>query len=59
MDNSYIVRVYRNDDNSMVGVVENVETHTQATFSNAQELWRQVSTDGEKKIVNEGLKLIV
>lgn len=48
MDKSYIVRIYRNDGNSMVGVVEDVETHVLGKFTNAEELWSQISNKSKK-----------
>ncbi|WP_339340216.1 hypothetical protein [uncultured Oceanicoccus sp.] len=59
MDKSYIVRIYKNDSNSVIGVVEDTETHTRGKFSNPQELWNQVSIKREKLHSNVKLNVVV
>ena len=55
MDNSYIVRIYKNESNNVIGVVEDIETHERGKFTNAQELWNQLSIEHKK--VNRNVKL--
>lgn len=59
MDNSYIVRIYKNESHNVVGVVEDVETHERGKFTNAQELWNQLSIEHKKNNSNVKLNLIV
>lgn len=39
MDKSYIIRIYEQENKSVVGVMEDVEQNTRFGFSNANELW--------------------
>ena len=59
MDISYIVRVYRNNNSTILGVVENTESHTRKKFSCAEELWELITTNSKPRKIDSSLKLIV
>ena len=45
MDKSYIIRIYEQENKSVVGVMEDIEQNKRFSFSNAAELWTIVATN--------------
>ena len=53
MDKSYIIRIYKQEKESVSGIVENVEENKRDGFSNANELWSLITrTTQEYKTSN-------
>lgn len=45
MDKSYIIRIYKQDNETASGIVENVERSKRTKFNNASQLWSLITCD--------------
>lgn len=45
MDKSYIIRIYDQENKSVMGVIEDIEQNKRFGFSNADELWALVTNN--------------
>ena len=57
MDRSYIVRIYKQEKESVMGIVENVEQNKRFGFSNANELWDLIINVTQEHIISNVIKL--
>ena len=45
MDQSYIIRIYKQENDTASGIVENVEKSKRTRFNNASQLWSLITCD--------------
>lgn len=45
MDKSYIIRIYEQENKSVIGVIEDIEQNKRFGFSSADELWTLVANN--------------
>ena len=45
MDKSYIIRIYKQENETASGIVENVEKNKRTKFNNANQLWSLITCD--------------
>ena len=43
MDKSYIIRIYQQENNTVKGIVEDIERNKRQKFSNAKQLWTLIT----------------
>ena len=48
MDKSYIIRIYKQENESASGIVENVEKNKRSRFNNASQLWSLITCDANE-----------
>ena len=54
MDKSYIIRIYKQENKSVMGVIEDIEQNKRFSFSSAGELWALV-TDNTQGCIGTNL----
>ncbi|NOR42103.1 MAG: hypothetical protein GQ572_02120 [Gammaproteobacteria bacterium] len=59
MDKSYIIRVYKRDEGSASGIVEDVEENKRNRFSNANQLWSLITDDTKEDDVSNVENIIM
>jgi vacuolar-type H+-ATPase subunit H len=59
MDKSYIIRVYKRDEDSASGIVEDVEENKRNRFSNANQLWSLITDDTKEDDVSNVENIIM
>ncbi len=59
MDKSYIIRVYKRDEDSASGIVEDVEENKRNRFSNANQLWSLITDDTKEDDVSNVENIIL
>ena len=57
MDKSYIIRIYKQERESVSGVVEDIEQNERFGFSSADELWELVTSSRSKHSTTNLIKL--
>ncbi|MCK4704109.1 MAG: hypothetical protein KAT90_01400 [Gammaproteobacteria bacterium] len=45
MDKSYIIRIYEQENKSVIGVIEDIEQNKRFGFSSADELWKLIANN--------------
>jgi hypothetical protein len=52
MDKSYIIRIYKQENETASGIVEDVEKSKRARFDSANQLWSLITRDTEENEVS-------
>ena len=56
MDKSYIIRIYRQENETASGIVEDVEESKRARFNNANQLWSFITNYTKEHEVSNVIK---
>ena len=49
MDKSYIIRIYQRDNETVSGIVEDIELNKREKFSNSSQLWSLINSNTKEQ----------